>query len=108
MNNAKFIISGGYIGSQNDEDIHYISATEIVDLYGIKPTNWQMNTMGVNWNWIELKPDYYGNYNLAETIADQIENHWMPIARKNAINEIKEMTFWERLKFTFTGKLQSI
>lgn len=69
----KYICYGGYLPSKNDNDMHYISAYKLAQLYRINPRNCLMidywdkeeKTKGLDiGNRIELNPRYDGNYKI--------------------------------------------
>jgi hypothetical protein len=115
----KFICKGGYVISENDGDRHFIGVRELCNLYGVRESCTQRDTRGVNYTWFELTPQYDGNYNLMDTIDDQLENKWKPIWErlirseyenkwkhiweKQIRNEYENMSLWQKIKFLIRG-----
>jgi len=75
VNEKKYIVLPGYVDSKNDGERHYISAQQLIDLYGVniklcvivpygsehRPRGYseeQFNSM------IKLYPRFHGDYNL--------------------------------------------
>jgi hypothetical protein len=67
----KYICYGGYIPSKTDQDMHYISAKRLAQLYNVRPSdclmiddyNKEEKMKGLNvGNIIELHPRYNGDY----------------------------------------------
>jgi hypothetical protein len=67
---AKYLVIGDWIRSANDGDRHYISARQLVELYGIDPrdcktieNNQPMSLVGVDLNkFVVLRPLFHGKY----------------------------------------------
>jgi len=108
MKHLKFIIKGGNIPSRNDADVHYISAKRVAELYGIPPYQWEeasRQTKSLTGYYIKLRPNFLGEYNLAETVHDQINTRIVPEAIMDFKSVARNSSIWERIKFIFTGKL---
>lgn len=71
----KYILYGGEVRSQNDGDIHFISAQKLMKLYNLNPKDCVLinndidrktKLAGLNLNGVHmvLHPRYDGNYNL--------------------------------------------
>ena len=67
-----YALCPGYITSKNDGDLHYISAMQLAELYGVnirkcivvdfdRPETYMGRDLS---KYIKLRPKYYGNYNL--------------------------------------------
>ena len=74
----KYLVFGGHVISQSDDDIHYISARKLVELYRVpinecvlidesNPRSAKKSlllTLGLKKNFIVLRPKFDGNYTL--------------------------------------------
>lgn len=66
----RYVIFPGYVRSKWDKDLHYISANNLIQLYGVNPKECKIITeMNEKQHKtlpddIELYPDYSGNYSL--------------------------------------------
>ena len=107
----KFICTGGFVTSSNDGDDHYLSAPQLAKLYGVSQYYTKPSTLGVDYTWFKLVPQYDGNYSLPDLIHNQLESKWKPMwearARLHKTSNIAEhlqtVTLTNRLKFLFTG-----
>lgn len=69
----KYIIYPGYVRSENDKEPHFISASQLIQLYNVNPNECMLhgrggiNVRGINRkdlkNLISLYPRRDGNYN---------------------------------------------
>lgn len=60
----KYAVHPGWMYSKNDRDKHYISAPQLIALYGVDPREcavWDRRWMKDE-GFIHLYPDYHGNY----------------------------------------------
>jgi len=84
----KYAVHPGYVPSKNDGDIHFISASKLMKLYGVKPTDCVVcrpdhETYGIqNEDYIHLHPRYHGDYALPDKPAEGI-NEKRAEERKN-------------------------
>lgn len=66
----KYIVIPGEVRSQNDGDIHFISAQQLIHLYGVDPkeckivTRGEAEIRGFFGDWIFLFPRQDGNYTI--------------------------------------------
>lgn len=110
----KFIVQPGYIISKSDRDKHFISFNELCSLYNLNPRE-VIDFDGFRGHLrhdpyaIYLRPDYDGDYNIANEVTKQIHSTWMPLGRNEGILNTKkkliELTFLQRLWFTISKKL---
>ena len=68
---VKYLVCPGTVISKSDGDEHFISAGQLMRLYGVKPTECVvMPTGSARRGWTEpaglihLRPSYHGNYEL--------------------------------------------
>ena len=103
MTTPKLIVKAGVVKSKNDGQIHYVTFHQLCKLYGISPELAKENTIGVNYHYIELLPQESGEYNLAQEISNQIDKHWIPIAKRQWERGLKEyfirLSFWGKIKY---------
>lgn len=67
----KYLVVPGYIHSKNDGDRHFIGASQLMRLYGVKPQQCSVvtedgSTYGRYKDMIVLRPRYDGNYTLPD------------------------------------------
>lgn len=74
----KYLVIGDYVISKSDGQRHYVTAKELVKLYGVKPSECELfetreprDPRKVNTNLIVLKPLYNGDYS---TYLDSIKS----------------------------------
>jgi len=107
----KIIVTGGWIYSANDGDRHWVNSHEVARLYGINwkhvvdESNSSDVSRGKTYNWIWLKPDPYGEYDIAREIHEQIKYRHVPRAITAERARMLNLSFWQRLKFAFTNRL---
>lgn len=74
----KYVLMGGYVKSRHDRDIHFISATKLRNLYGVKrdecyycdETDRSTFPKDVD-SFIILRPKYDGNYQLPSVTTEE-------------------------------------
>lgn len=72
----KYIICPGEVRSKSDNDIHYISSSQLMRLYGVESheciiVDSPMSAVGLNWqDYIVLRPRTDGNYSLPERLKN--------------------------------------
>lgn len=67
--NTKYLIVPGNVKSKNDGETHYISASQLIDLYGVDPSECYVYSEVMRGNIFlnhlkRLTPRYDGNYNI--------------------------------------------
>jgi len=74
MPSKKYVVSPGIILSKNDNDTHYISASQLIELYGVDPCECIIETernrkeLSRYLNLVWLYPIMGGNYTIKKTI----------------------------------------
>ncbi len=69
----KYLVFPGYVTSQNDGQSHYVSATDLMQLYGVDPKKCRINPpriTNLGARLIELRPRADGKYSLSKA-ADE-------------------------------------
>lgn len=73
----RYVVIPGFISSKNDGDRHYVGARQLMNLYGVEPSEcliFSYNRKGISLEWlrsrglVELSPRYDGDYSLQEAI----------------------------------------
>jgi len=74
----KYLVYGGYVVSQRDDEVHYVSPIQVAGLYGVDREKCIIvnsdRDLGIErGNFIELCPQKDGNYNLEERLKEGSE-----------------------------------
>ena len=72
----EFLIVPGEVTSINDGDVHYISAHQLINLYGVQRDECiivREDTRGFPEGLLHLEPSYEGDYSLPDVFFDPCE-----------------------------------
>lgn len=95
-------------------NITITKSEDICKKYGLDPWQTKRDTVGVNYSYIELPySENMEEFSLAYEIDKQINEKWVPMAKKNLKEKMEKehsemlesKTFMERLKYLFTGEI---
>lgn len=66
---TKYLVIGGRVGSRKDDDVHYVSALRLCELYGLDPSDPDVRLTDESnpalpflRGYVKLRPRYDGNY----------------------------------------------
>jgi hypothetical protein len=62
---SRYCVHGGYVTSRHDGDRHYVSASAIANLYGLRRQEWNEHRNDFGYHFDTgycLRPDYMGTY----------------------------------------------
>ena len=66
MTERRYLVQPGWVVSANDGQRHWLSASRLADLYGLRPEQWRTYDPVIDRHseLPVLRPRYYGNYAL--------------------------------------------
>ena len=107
-NNIKFLVQPGLVPSMNDNDTHMISYDKLVKLYHLNPAHCiEVEKEKIAyWDKVIIKPDFYGNYNLAEQVSNHIKKvhkETKYATEQNITSDYNNLPFIDKLVLVFKG-----